>query len=460
LLTGEVRSLLESGVPVLLRTRHHPTVPEIDPEGRFLDCDDLYRDGADFAETYTRIVGRVMSKSSQGDLVYAVPGHPRVAEATVDQVIALAGTLGIEVRVHAGLSYFDLAAIAAGVDLQDAQLCDALDLRIDAQRPAFVGQVFDRDRAGALKLRLLEIYPAYHPVLILDGLGTPEEKSQEVALAELDHSAFGHLACLYLAPLQPFDDVRRFDGLYAIVKRLNSPGGCPWDLEQTHESLRHYLLEEAYEALEAIDSGDSETIAEELGDVLLQVLMHNEVARRLQEFSFGDITEAISRKLIRRHPHVFGDATADTAEEVRRSWESLKKAEKPGGSILDGVPGALPALAQSQSIQGRARRIGFDWPDIEGPLAKLQEEIGEFARAAGASEREDEFGDILFVLANIGQRLGIDAEQALRLANTKFRSRFSVVEALARERGLDLKDLNLAGLDTLWDEAKASLAQS
>jgi len=457
LLTLEVRDLLASGRPVLFRTRHHPTVDEIDPARQFDDCDDLYRESGGFAETYERIATRVLDRATAGDLVYAVPGHPMVAESTVRRILDDAPGRDIAVAIHAGVSYFDLAAIAVGEDLASAQFCDALDLRVDAQRPAFISQIFDRDQAGALKLQLLDIYPAGHPVTLLEGLGTGEERVRTVELAQLDHAPLGHLACLYVPKLEPIEDVRRFDGLFAIVQRLNAPGGCPWDLEQTHESLRHYLLEESYEALEAIDDGGAAAIAEELGDVLLQVLMHNEVARRQGEFTFGDITESIGRKLIRRHPHVFGEATAHSAEEVRQSWEALKKTEKPDGSILDGVPKSLPALAQSQSIQGRARRIGFDWPDIEGPLEKLREEIGEFARASGAAEREDEFGDILFVLANIGQRLGIDAEQALRLANAKFRRRFSRVEALAEERGADMTELELPALDALWDEAKRQL---
>jgi tetrapyrrole methylase family protein/MazG family protein len=239
---------------------------------------------------------------------------------------------------------------------------------------------------------------------------------------------------------------------------LHAPGGCPWDREQTHASLRPHLLEESYEALEAIDAGDAAALTEELGDVLLQVLMHAEVGARDGTFQLADVVEHIARKLIRRHPHVFGDATASSAEEVYQNWEQLKKTEKTRESILEGVPSTLPALAASQSIQGRARRVGFDWPDIEGPLEKLREEIGEFARAATAPEREDEFGDILFVLVNIADHLGIDAEQALRGANAKFRRRFGAVEQLAAARGQDLKQLDLAGLDALWDEAKASLS--
>ena len=311
---------------------------------------------------------------------------------------------------------------------------------------------------AALKLRLLDVYPAEHPVTVLRSLGTPEEAKRTVSLAELDHRPFGYLDSLYLPALDAIADVRRFDGLHAIIERLHAPDGCPWDREQTHESLRPHLLEESYEALEAIDSGDPDALTEELGDVLLQVLMHAAVGERNNEFTFADVAEHISRKLISRHPHVFGDTVATTSDEVYRNWEALKQQEKPRSSVLEGVPATLPSLAASQSIQGRARRIGFDWPDIEGPLDKLAEEIGEFARAGNADEREDEFGDVLFVIANIAQRLDIDAEQALRRANMKFRARFGIVERLAAESGKDLRDLDLAGLDELWDRAKTELA--
>jgi len=455
LLTGETRSLLASGMPVILRTRHHPTIDAIDPAGRFASCDDLYQSGESFGRVYEAVVERVLEAGRQGDVVYAVPGHPLVAERTVTLLLERARAEGITVVAYAGLSYVDTAATALELDLGSVQLCDALDMRVDTWRPALVSQLHDRDAVTALKLKLLDVYPAEHPVTVLSALGTAEQSTRTVPLAEVDHRAFGYLDCLYLPALDAMDDLRRFDGLYAIIKRLHAPGGCPWDREQTHASLRPHLREESYEALEAIDSGDLARLTEELGDVLLQVLMHAAVAERLDEFTFADVTGHIARKLIRRHPHVFGEGTARTAEDVRQSWEVLKKEEKPRQSILEGVPATLPALAASQSIQGRARRIGFDWPDVEGPLAKLVEEVEEFAHATGEREREDEFGDILFVLANIAQRLDVDAEQALRGANQKFRRRFSMVERIAAERGLDLKSLDLAGLDALWDEAKA-----
>lgn len=455
LITAGTLRLLESGAAVILRTRHHPTVAELPALRGAVDCDDLYQGQASFEAVYAAVVERVLGAARAGSVVYAVPGHPLVAEQTVTLLVSAAADEGIAVRIHPAVSYADVAATALGLDLANMQFCDALELRIDAQRPALITQVFDRDVTASLKLRLLDIYPPDHPVSILSSLGGTDEAVRETTVAELDHRPFGYLDSLFVPPLDPLDDLRRFDGIAQVIERLHAPDGCPWDREQTHESLRPHLMEESYEALEAIDSGDPAALTEELGDVLLQVLMHAAVAERLEEFSFADVVEHIARKLIRRHPHVFGEAVAGTAEQVYQNWEALKQAEKPRSSILEGVPRTLPALAASQSIQGRARRIGFDWPDIEGPLEKLAEEVGEFARAANASEREDEFGDVLFVLVNIAQRLEIDAEQALRGANEKFRRRFGAVERFATRAGTDLKDLDLAGLDALWDRAKA-----
>lgn len=461
-LTRQSFDELISAPRVYLRTRHHPTVAEIDGSDAWLDCDDLYASSNDFDSVYRAIADRILSAARDGDVVYAVPGNPLVAERSVTLVLSLAKETGVPVRVLPALSFVDLAAVALGVDAGNLQVCDALDLRVDPLRPALIHQVHDRDSATALKLRLLEIYPADHPATLLRGAGSAVEEVRELPLSSVDHIAYGYLDALYLPALDPLEDVRRLEGAYhVVVERLNADeGGCPWDVAQTHESLRKYLLEETYEVLGAIDARDPAALAEELGDLLLQVFEHVAVARREDTFSMGDVTEKLTRKLIHRHPHVFGDAALRTATEVEGAWEGLKKKEKPAGtSVLDGVPLALPSLQASQSMQSRARKTGFEWPDISGALDKLAEEIQEFAEADGdAAAREDEFGDILFVLAGIAQRLGIDAEQALRLSNTKFRARFTLVEKYAIEDATPLDTLDLDGLNRLWARAKAEVA--
>ncbi len=462
LLTRQSFDALSSAPRVYLRTRHHPTLAEIAGSDAWLDCDDLYAGATNFEDVYSAIASRILAAAQEHDVVYAVPGNPLVAERSVTLLLALAKAANLSVRVLPALSFVDLAAVALGVDAGNLQVCDALDLGVDPLRPALIHQVHDRDSATALKLRLLDIYPADHPAVLLRGLGSPAEEQRDLPLSNLDHIAYGYLDAIYLPAIDPLDDVRRLEGAYhVVVERLNADdGGCPWDVAQTHESLRKYLLEETYEVLGAIDAGDSIALSEELGDLLLQVFEHVAVARREDTFAMGDVTEHLIRKLIHRHPHVFGDAGLRTASEVEGAWEGLKKQEKPAGSsVLDGVPLALPSLQASQSMQSRARKAGFEWPDISGALDKLVEELQEFAEAEGdAAAREDEFGDILFVVAGIAQRLGIDAEQALRLANTKFRKRFTLVEQYALEDATPLDTLDLDGLNRLWHRAKAEIA--
>ena len=264
--------------------------------------------------------------------------------------------------------------------------------------------------------------------------------------------------------------IGEFGSLVDLVRRLRGPGGCPWDAEQTHESLKRNLLEECYETLEAIDRGGGAALAEELGDILVQVVFHADIARAAGQFDIADVLTAINRKLIRRHPHVFGDglagdarsndARAGDARAVERNWEQLKAEERrqagqPEPSAMDSVPPALPALAAAQLIQDRAARRGFDWDDAGGVLDKIVEEIGEFQNAGTDAERADEFGDILFALVNLARWQGIQAEDALRQANAKFRRRYRAMEGLAARRGQDFGALPLDDKESLWQEAKA-----
>ena len=254
--------------------------------------------------------------------------------------------------------------------------------------------------------------------------------------------------------------IGEFRSLVDIVARLRGPGGCPWDAAQTHESLKRNLLEECYETLEAIDRGHPPELAEELGDILVQVAFHSDIARAAGNFDIADVLAAINRKLIRRHPHVFAGGSAADAGQVERNWEQQKVAERrqqgqPEPSAMDGVPVALPSLAAAQLVQDRAARFGFDWDDPAGVLDKVGEEIGEFRAAASPAERAAEFGDILFALVNLARWSGIHAEDALRQANDKFRRRYRAMERLATQRDQDFTALPLAAKESLWQEAKA-----
>ncbi len=255
-------------------------------------------------------------------------------------------------------------------------------------------------------------------------------------------------------------DLKRFDSLVEIIAHLRGPQGCPWDKEQTHSSLREHLLEESYEVLEALDEANTEKLCAELGDLLLQVVLHSQVAMEVGEFEMGDVVQGINKKLLYRHPHVFGSAYAKDAGEVLVHWEELKKKErKAGDGMLDGVPRTLPSLAYSQSVQDRVARVGFDWPSDEGVLDKLTEEIGEFKREHTHEGKSEELGDILFTLANYARRQGIDLESSLRLANHKFYRRFTHMEKLCRERKLDLSKMPLEEQNVLWSEAKKVVSE-
>jgi tetrapyrrole methylase family protein / MazG family protein len=248
----------------------------------------------------------------------------------------------------------------------------------------------------------------------------------------------------------------QFRELVNIIARLRAPDGCPWDRQQTHASLRENLLEETYEVLEALDGADPAKLRGELGDLLMQIVLHSQIAAEAGQFQIADVIGDINAKLVRRHPHIFGQTRAKDAEEVAHNWEVLKQEERPPGtSILESVPPDMPALAYSHAVQRRVAHVGFDWKDIEGVIEKLVEEIGELKEARTGEEKAAEFGDLLFTLVNVARRLGIDSEAALRGANARFFRRFACMEKLARERGLKFGELSFDEQNALWEEAKA-----
>jgi MazG family protein len=255
------------------------------------------------------------------------------------------------------------------------------------------------------------------------------------------------------------------DRLIGIVARLRGPDGCPWDREQTLDSLRPYLIEESYELLESLDADDPDHHREELGDVLLQVLLQARIREEMGAFSFTDVAQGLADKLVHRHPHVFGDVTVRDARDVVRNWEAIKSREKPerAGSALDGVPVALPSLQRAQRVQTRASRVGFDWPDAAPVLDKVVEELGETreAIAGGAPERVgEELGDLLFSVVNLARVHGVNAEEALRRATQRFIRRFRAVEVQVRQAGRNVRDCSLEELDALWNAVKTEERES
>ncbi|MCL0050251.1 nucleoside triphosphate pyrophosphohydrolase [Dehalococcoidia bacterium] len=252
------------------------------------------------------------------------------------------------------------------------------------------------------------------------------------------------------------ENLASFTTFRSLLTTLCAPDGCPWDRVQTHESLKPYLIEEAYETLRAIEEGDAGRLCDELGDLLLQIGLHSQIAQKAGEFDLADVLRHLNEKLIRRHPHVFGSSKAVDAQEVSLNWEELKRGEegRNQGSLLDNMPANIPALACSQIIQQRAARVGFDWKEIEGVLDKVREEMEELKQAKTHEQKVHEFGDLIFALANAARWMNVDLEAAVRQTNERFCHRFAFVEELSRKRGISLHDLSLEDLDALWEEAK------
>jgi tetrapyrrole methylase family protein/MazG family protein len=249
-----------------------------------------------------------------------------------------------------------------------------------------------------------------------------------------------------------------FNTLVDIIARLRAPDGCPWDKQQTHLSLKPNLVEECYEALEAIDEGDDRKLCEELGDILMQIALHSQIGREDGQFSVEDVLRSINTKLVRRHPHVFGTTKVSNSQDVIQNWEAIKQEEKGTASVLDGLPKGMPALAYSQTMQRRAARVGFDWKEIEGVIDKLGEEVEELRKSTSHEERVREFGDVLFALVNVARRLDVESEEALQLASRRFRQRFQLMEEDCQRRGIVLSSLPLEEQDKLWEQAKERLS--
>ncbi|MEJ2758074.1 MAG: nucleoside triphosphate pyrophosphohydrolase [Anaerolineales bacterium] len=466
-LTREAWETLAAAKEVYLRTNQHPTVKEL-PEGLDIHSfDAFYEQEEDFSAVYARIVEEVLRMGQREEgVVYAVPGHPFVAETTAPEITRRAKMVGIPVQVVEGLSFLEPTFTALRIDpLPQTTIVDALDL-VSAYRPLFpphmpalVAQLYNRMLAGEVKITLMAQYPDEHVVQLVHAAGTQAEVVEELTLHQLDHSKqIGLLTSLYIPPL---GDYTSFEGFQELIAHLRSPEGCPWDREQTHQSLRTNMLEEAFEAITALDEDNPAAMREEFGDLLLQIVLQTQIAEEYGEFSMAEVIEGIHTKLVRRHPHVFADADLADAEAVIKNWEKIKAAErKDNGEIvkglLDGIPTAMPALSVADNYQRRAARVGFDWPEIKGVFDKLAEELNELKTAETESERYEEFGDLLFALVNLARWWHIDAESALRETNTKFRRRFAVIEQTAREQGKQLSDMTLGEMDAIWEQSKRS----
>lgn len=490
----ETMELLQSCPQVILRTAVHPTVSELQKQNvSYSSCDDLYEQGASFEEVYAGVTQRVLAAAAQGDVVYAVPGSPLVAEKTVVLLRQAAGEQSIKLIIKPSMSFLDLAYVELGIDpIAGLRIIDAQDFGAIGEAgeyPLMITQVYSQLVAGDLKIARMDNLSDDYEIYFLRNLGLPDEECRKVKLFELDRQPhIDHLTSVYVPPeafagepqsfgeeeedaavselggadealvtTAGFDDVD-IQPLVDVMRTLREPGGCPWDREQTHASIRSNMIEEVYEYLEAVDADDTAGMREELGDVLMQIVFHARMAEEAGRFDLQDVIDEVVDKLIRRHPHVFGETQVQGSDDVLRNWEAIKKEEKTERKhVLDGVTQGLPALLRAYKMQGKAAKVGFDWPDSEGVWAKVQEELDELREALAngdAQAAENELGDVLFAVVNYARHHKIEPEVALNGTNNRFANRFNYVEQQVEASGRQWSEFTLAELDAFWDEAK------
>lgn len=458
---------LEQADMIYLRTDRHPCVPHL-PVTEYHSFDHLYDEHDDFEQVYAAITHKLLSLAKNSDIIYAVPGDPMVGESTVTRLLAAAPDAGIAVEIINGISFIEPMLRHIGIDALDGlQIMDGLTVAamnhppLNPDVPSLIAQVYSRHVASHVKLTLMNAYPDDFPVMLIHGAGTDSVMVEDLALYEIDRSPhIQHLTSLYIPAPEAHTGFQAFQ---EIIAHLRAPEGCPWDRKQTHQSLRPYLLEETYEVLEAIDNDDPAELANELGDLMLQIVLHTQIAIDEGEFHMRDVMRHVNQKMIRRHPHVWGDVEVNgDAEQVLVNWDDIKKQEQASNgksrreSLLDGVPKALPAIMVAYIYTEKAAKVGFDWDRIEDVEAKVREELDEIFEAEDRDHKIEEIGDLITVLVNWLRWLDVkDPESLLRTINAKFYRRFTYIEEQADAAGRDLKEMTLAEMDALWDAAKA-----
>lgn len=467
-LTMEAYKKLKETDVNYLRTEKHPIVDSLKAEGvKFASFDHVYDKHEVFDDVYKEIAEEVVRLSESGDIVYGVPGNPFVAERTVELLSEICPKQGIEIEYIHGASFIDAIITRLKKDpVHGLKIIDGLkieDSRIDTEVDSIIIQVYDDMVASNLKIKLMEYYGDDHLVTVIRGAGIPnEEKIVETPLYDLDRiGLMDHLTSVYV-PKATDNEYKKyfFEDLVAIMEKLRSVDGCPWDREQTHESLKQYLLEESYEVIEAIDEDDLWLLEEELGDVMLQVVFHSVIASENGYFNIHDVTTGISKKLINRHPHVFSDVVVKDSDEVLTNWEAIKAKEKDVLSMteaMERIPKVLPALMRAYKVQKKAAEVGFEWNDVHGALEKVHEEIKELEEIIDSGDKEklsSELGDIIFALVNVARYIDVVPELSLGETTDKFIRRFSFIEGESRKNNQELGHMTLEEMDNLWNIAK------
>lgn len=449
-----------------VRTLDHPVIKDLTAEGiEFHSFDAIYEKHDTFQPVYEEIATYLMEAVQHEPILYAVPGHPLVAEQTVQHLIEAARNGQIALKIEGGQSFLDPIFTALQIDpIEGFQLLDGTSLTMDElnmRQHILIAQVYDEFSASEVKLTLMEKYRDDYPVTIVTAAGSSQEKLVTVPLYELDQAAeLNNLTTVYVPPVTTDEDaLRDWTTLRRIIAVLRGPNGCPWDRKQTHESLKKYLIEETHEFLAAVDAEDDFAMVEELGDVLLQVFLHAQIGEDNGYFNLEEVLASVSEKMIRRHPHVFGDVAAEDADAVVANWEAIKRQEKGESEepLLAGEYRVDSSLQTSYNYQKKAASVGFDWPNADDAWDKFAEEWQEFRKEiteGSANSRLDEFGDVLFTLVNIARFYKISPEEAMIHANEKFARRFGYVEQQVKASGQDFTAFTLEQLDAFWNEAK------
>lgn len=456
---------LKNNSRIFLRTEKHPIIDRLKNEITYTALDYFYDENEDFDIVYNKIANFIIEESHNGDLVYVVPGHPRVAEKTVGIINSIANTKGIELETIASMSFVDAMFNYLEVDPSEGfKLVDAFEIEnshVDTNTRMIITQIYDRFIASNVKLSLMEYYDDEQEVCIVRAAGVKNLESKKyVKLYELDRNEkdFDYLTSLYI----PKSDKTMYNtvkDLENIVQELRSENGCEWDKKQTHQSLKAHIIEEAYELEQAIDNDDIDEMIEELGDILLHVVFHSQIGKEDGYFDLKEVTNSVCEKLIFRHPHVFKDEKVDM-NTYDKTWEDLKKKEKGESTVTEGlkrIPNNLPALTKAKKVQYKASLVGFDWNNIDDVFKKIVEEYKELLdehKQGNIKYIKEELGDLLFSIVNLARFLDINPEESLNLTTEKFIKRFEFIENSAINSNKNLEDMTLEEMDNLWNQSK------